>query len=51
MFRIVTIDGDYEQLIDDHNNVIAEAHHLDIEDVLHALGIKYECEEIWTDEI
>ena len=50
MFKIVRENGDWEKLIDDDGKVIAEAHHLDVEDVLYGLKIPYECEDINTDE-
>ena len=50
MFKIVRENDDWEKLIDDDGNIIAEAHHLDVEDVLSGLKIPYECEEINTDE-
>ena len=50
MFKIVRENDDWEKLIDDDGKVIAEAHHLDVEDVLYGLKIPYECEDINTDE-
>ena len=50
MFKIVRENDDWEKLLDDDGNVIAEAHHLDVEDVLYGLKTPYECEDINTDE-
>ena len=50
MFKIVRENGYWEKLLDDDGNVIAEAHHLDVEDVLYGLKIPYECEDTNTDE-
>ena len=42
--------GDWEQLIDDNGEVIVEGHRLDAEDVLFALGYRFDIEEVWEDE-
>ena len=49
-YKIRKIDDDWEQLVNPQGEVIAESHHLDAEDVLWGLGLKYECEEVWTAE-
>ena len=50
MFKIVRENDDWEKLLDDDGKVVAEAHHLDVEDVLYGLKIPYECGDINTDE-
>lgn len=50
-FILRKINGDWEQLIyEDSEKVICENHKLSAEEVLFALGFKFECEEIWTDD-
>lgn len=41
---------DWEQLVNDKGEVIAEGHHLSAEDVLFALGYRFEIEGIDEDE-
>lgn len=47
----IKISDNWEQLIDDNGAVIAEAHTLDVEDVLRGLKIPYEVEEVDDDEL
>lgn len=49
-YTIRKVNDDWEQLINPEGEIIAESHYLDVEDVLLGLGIKYKCEEVWTDE-
>ena len=48
--KLKIVNGDYERLLDDNDNIICEAHKLDVEDVLFALGYKFEIEEVEEDE-
>ena len=48
--KLQIMNGDYERLLDDNDNIICEAHKLDAEDVLFALGYKFEIEEVEEDE-
>ena len=50
MFKVVRENDNWEKLIDDDGNIIAEAHSLDVEDVLQGLKIPYECEEIFDED-
>ena len=50
MFKVVRENDNWEKLIDDDGNVIAESHSLDVEDVLQGLKIPYECEEIFDED-
>ena len=49
-FQVGEHDSAWDAALDDNGNVIAESHHLDVEDVLYGLKIPYECEDINTDE-
>ena len=42
----IKISDNWEQLIDDNGIIIAEAHTLDVEDVLRGLKIPYKVEEV-----
>ena len=50
MFKVVRENDNWERLIDDDGNVIAESHSLDVEDVLQGLKIPYKCEEIFDED-
>lgn len=50
MFKVVRENDNWEKLIDDDGNVIAESHSLDVEDVLQGLKIPYKCEEIFDED-
>ncbi len=47
----IRISDNWEQLLNDDGTVIAEAHTLDVEDVLRGLKIPYEVEEMDDDEL
>lgn len=44
------VDDDYERLVDEDGDVIAEGHKLDAEDVLFGLRIPFEIEIVETGE-
>lgn len=44
--KLQIVNGDWERLIDDTGKVICENHKLDAEDVLFALGYRFEIEEV-----
>lgn len=48
--KLQIVNGDWERLVDDNNNVICENHKLDAEDVLFALGYRFEIEEVEENE-
>ena len=48
--KVQIVNGDYERLVDDNDNVLCESHKLDVESVLFALGYEFEIEEIEEDE-
>ena len=48
--KLQFVNDDWQRLIDDNNNVICENHRLDVEDVLFALGYKFEIERVVENE-
>ena len=48
--KLQIINGDYERLLDDNDNILCESHKLDVENVLFALGYEFEIEEVEEDE-
>ena len=48
--KVQIVNGDYERLLDDNDNVLCESHKLDVESVLFALGYEFAIEEKEKDE-
>lgn len=50
MKLITAVDGEWERIIGDDGQVILEGHRLTAEDVLFALGYRFEIEEVDIDD-
>lgn len=48
--KLQIANGDWERLVDNDGNVICENHKLDVEDVLFALGYRFDIEEVDEDD-